>query len=74
MVAAELLNDLPCALASADAPAPTGNGLTGLVERVAAHGGRMTAGPWPLDGNTGFRLRVELPLEQSGVAPQEPGR
>jgi two-component system, NarL family, sensor histidine kinase DesK len=72
MIAAELLNDLPCGPASAGAPAPTGNGLAGLAERVAAHGGQMMAGPWPLDGNTGFRLRVELPLEQSGVAPQEP--
>lgn len=72
MVAVELLNDWVCEIASADTPAPSGNGLTGLTERVAAHGGRMTAGPWPIDGNTGFRLRVELPLEQNGVTPQEP--
>jgi two-component system, NarL family, sensor histidine kinase DesK len=72
MVAAELLNDRVCEPASADTPAPTGNGLAGLAERVATHGGRMTAGPWSLDGNTGFRLWVELPLVQNGVVPREP--
>lgn len=41
-------------------PAETsGSGLSGLAERVAAFGGRMTAGP---DAGGGFRLQVELPL------------
>ncbi len=37
-----------------------GNGLLGLAERVAAHGGAVVAGPC---AGTGFRLRVNLPLD-----------
>lgn len=42
---------------------PRGNGLAGLAERVAAVGGRVTAGPL---GPRGWRLRVSVP------APGEP--
>ena len=47
--------------------APTGpgggNGLPGMVERAALHGGKVTAAP-TLDG--GFELLVELPLGAPG--------
>ncbi len=39
-----------------------GSGLVSLAERVAAQGGHFEAGPWLLDGVTGFRLQVELPV------------
>jgi two-component system sensor histidine kinase DesK len=40
-----------------------GSGLRGLVERVTAHGGRVTTGS--LEGR-GFRLRVEIPRLDQG--------
>jgi two-component system sensor histidine kinase DesK len=40
---------------------PFGNGLSGLVERVVARGGRIEAGPRLMDDETGFRVQVELP-------------
>ena len=39
------------------APSPSGNGLTGLRERVAAAGGTVEAGP---ASPRGWRLRVTL--------------
>ncbi len=47
----------------ASASVPTGNGLTGLEERVGAAGGRLHAGP---DGGPGFRLTASLPLGGAG--------
>jgi two-component system sensor histidine kinase DesK len=41
---------------------PSGNGLSGMVERVVAQGGRIEAGPRLADGESGFRVQVELPL------------
>jgi signal transduction histidine kinase len=38
---------------------PPGNGLLGMRERAAVHGGSLTAGPEP---NGGFAVRAELPL------------
>lgn len=40
-----------------------GNGLTGLAERVAAAGGRITAGPAERAGRaqSGWRLQIEVP-------------
>jgi two-component system sensor histidine kinase DesK len=47
-----------------------GSGLSGLAERVDAHGGHFEAGPALEDGAVGFRLQVKLPLfspEQHGA-------
>jgi signal transduction histidine kinase len=41
------------------APVVAGNGVLGMKERVAAHGGTLTCGPSP-DG--GFRVRALLPV------------
>jgi two-component system, NarL family, sensor histidine kinase DesK len=41
---------------------PMGSGLSGLSERLAAHGGHMEAGPTIANGRLVFRLRAELPL------------
>ena len=43
-----------------DDSARPGNGLTGMRERVAVFGGRLTAGAAP---GGGYQLRAELPLE-----------
>jgi two-component system sensor histidine kinase DesK len=42
-----------------------GNGLSGLAERVEKGGGDFEAGP--LAGRRGFRLRVDLPLEDDAA-------
>ena len=39
-------------------PAASGHGLIGLSERAAALGGEVQAGR---DGESGYRLRVEVP-------------
>jgi two-component system, NarL family, sensor histidine kinase DesK len=40
-----------------------GSGLLGLRERVSGLGGRMEAGPLLLEGESHFRLYVELPMQ-----------
>lgn len=52
--------------------APSGSGLSGLAERVAASGGRSEAGPEP---GGGFKLCVTLPIkaEEPVVHGAEPG-
>jgi signal transduction histidine kinase len=40
-------------------PHPSGHGLRGMRERVAAHGGSLSAGPQPAGG---FAVRATLPL------------
>lgn len=59
-VVAEVINDGPCDLEH-HTLMNRGSGLTGLRERVAAQGGRMDARP--LQGPSGFRLWLELPVE-----------
>jgi two-component system sensor histidine kinase DesK len=44
-----------------------GSGLSGLTERITAHGGHIDAGPLFGEGNPGYRLRVELPIRSDGV-------
>ncbi len=45
--------------------AKTGSGLSGLAERIVACGGQVVAGPLLSFGKAGFRLRVELPMQNS---------
>jgi two-component system sensor histidine kinase DesK len=47
-----------------------GNGLTGLSERAAALGGRLSAGPGP---GGGYVLRVELSPDAARAARDEGG-
>lgn len=49
----------------------TGSGLSGLAERVTAHGGRIEAGPLRTAGNEGFRLWVGLAIQGHGEASLE---
>ncbi|MDG4775213.1 sensor histidine kinase [Solwaraspora sp. WMMD792] len=51
------------------APAPAGNGITGMRERAAALGGELTAGPAP-DGGGGWRVRARLPLPTESQAEE----
>jgi glucose-6-phosphate-specific signal transduction histidine kinase len=53
------------------AHAREGLGLSGLAERVTALGGRIEAGKVATDGKTGFRLWVELPIQNHGETTQE---
>jgi signal transduction histidine kinase len=58
----EVSNELP----SAGRPSTpgSGRGLTGMHERVALHGGTLTAGP---DGSC-WVVRARLPVARTGVA------
>jgi signal transduction histidine kinase len=49
---------------SAVAGSGSGLGLAGMRERLAAHGGSLTAGP---DGDGGFRLCATLPAAEAGT-------
>jgi two-component system sensor histidine kinase DesK len=72
-VSAEIANDGVRARGPSGASSPSGTGLASLAERVAAHGGQLSAGPLPA-GDTSFQLRVELPLGSAGNAGTEPRR
>jgi two-component system sensor histidine kinase DesK len=48
----------------------TSTGLTSLAERVAAHGGQLTAGVLPADDKC-FHLCVELPIQDGGNVGSE---
>lgn len=45
-------------------PTPGGHGIVGMHERVAALGGRLSAGPRP---EGGYRVRAELPLRAARI-------
>jgi two-component system sensor histidine kinase DesK len=47
------------------------SGLSGLAERVTAHGGVVETGPYPFQGLPGFRLRVELPIREIEMNERE---
>ena len=67
---AEVINDGDPRERSGGAHAREGLGLSGLAERVTALGGRIEAGKVTTDGNTGFRLWVELPVKNHGETTQ----
>jgi two-component system sensor histidine kinase DesK len=46
----------------------TGSGLSGLAERVTKLGGQIEAGPQSTAGTLGFRLLVNLPIENVSMA------
>ena len=47
------------------------SGLSGLTERVTAYRGLVEAGPLLVEGNSGYCLRVELPLQDNLTDEQE---
>jgi two-component system sensor histidine kinase DesK len=47
------------------------SGLSGLTERVTAHRGLIEAGPRRFEGNPGYYLRIELPLQDNQIDEQE---
>ncbi|CAG0934675.1 two-component system, NarL family, sensor histidine kinase DesK [Thermoflexales bacterium] len=51
-----------------------GSGLSGLTERVLAHGGQIGAGPLPSDSHLIFRLWVELPIRPEEAVEEERSR
>jgi two-component system sensor histidine kinase DesK len=52
-------------------PVRLGSGLMGLAERFRMLGGSVQSGPAPLEGASGFRLIVELPLQQAGTEQEQ---
>ena len=64
---AEVINDGYQEKEQASAPARIGSGLSGLAERITAYDGHIEAGPLFGEGNRGYRLRVELPIQSDGV-------
>lgn len=64
-VRAEVINDgTPREKSST---AESGNGLSGLAERVAKEGGQVEAGIQPTPDGPGFRLKVEIPIRNSSI-------
>ena len=68
-VHAEVINDGNLRERSENIPAHEGLGLSGLTERVTALGGRIEAGPLQVPGKAGFRLWVELPIQNPASHP-----
>ena len=68
-VRAEVLNDGNLRERSENIPAREGLGLSGLTERVTALGGRIEASPLQIPGKAGFRLWVELPIQNPASHP-----
>lgn len=68
---AEVINDGDPRERVGGARAREGLGLSGLAERVTALGGRIEAGKVTSDGKRGFRLWVELPIQNHGETTQE---
>jgi two-component system sensor histidine kinase DesK len=68
---AEVINDGYREQEHSPARNRAGSGLSGLTERVTAHGGHIEAGPLLSEGNPSFRLWVELPIRSSEAVEQE---
>jgi signal transduction histidine kinase len=58
------VEDAGTALAQGSRRTPEGHGIVGMRERVAALGGRLSAGPGPQGG---YRVVAELPLRGAGA-------
>jgi two-component system sensor histidine kinase DesK len=67
-VTTEMTNDRVCTHDAQGSPTPAGSGLSGLTDRVTAHGGQLVAA---LQDNDSFRLWVELPFGRAGTAGTE---
>jgi signal transduction histidine kinase len=61
------VEDAGKAVTQASRRAPEGHGIVGMRERVAALGGRLSAGPGPAGG---YRVFAELPLRSAGIEGQ----
>ncbi|MFY1698342.1 MULTISPECIES: sensor histidine kinase [unclassified Solwaraspora] len=59
----------PATARSTAGPASGGNGLLGMRERVAVHGGEVTAGPRPAGG---WQVHAVLPIRSPARAGTEP--
>jgi two-component system sensor histidine kinase DesK len=70
-ISAEIANDGARAHRPNGASSPASTGLASLAERVAAHGGQLTAGTLQAD-DTCFQLCVELPFGSGGSVGSEP--
>ena len=62
----ELLNDRAGTDIAGTPGLGQGSGLLGLRERVSGLGGTLEAGPFLLEGEPHFRLRVALPMQRQG--------
>ncbi|GAB4577279.1 MAG: sensor histidine kinase [Anaerolineales bacterium] len=69
MVCAEIINDGH--QSEGNAASGLGSGLSGLTERVTRLGGSVMAGPLSPPNAPGFRLRVEIPMQNRAMKERE---
>jgi two-component system sensor histidine kinase DesK len=70
-VCAEVINDGYREKERETTHTQTGSGLSGLAERITAHGGHIEASPLFGEANPGYRLQVELPIRNDGVVERK---
>jgi two-component system sensor histidine kinase DesK len=51
----------------------TGTGISGLAERITAQGGTVDAAPFFFENRSGFRLVVELPVQNNLARKEQQG-